>query len=186
MMAEKAEPQENANEEETPKRKLSGRGMMIGLISVVMLAETALFFFLVPSAEEVSALAEARLIQSVQEGQEKAEQESKEENTIVEVELGMYGETFSPPDTQDRYRVELRLFGIVLKKHLEKVETEIKAKEGRLRHAVRMKIRNSDLTELDENQLGLLQRRILTTCNHLLEDDLLRSVGFHQYQLIKE
>src|SRR6056297_2057700 len=123
-MADQPDKNDAAGQPVEKKSLLSGKSIMIGFVSVVVLVETALFFFLVPSAEEVSALAEARLIQSVQEGKEKAEQESIEENTIVEVELGMYGETFSPPDTQDRYRVELRLFGIVLKKHLEKVTEE--------------------------------------------------------------
>ncbi len=49
-----------------------------------------------------------------------------------------------------------------------------------------MKIRNSALEELNENNLGLLERRILTTCNHLLEDDLLLGVGFKSYQLIEQ
>ena len=40
--------------------------------------------------------------------------------------------------------------------------------------------------ELNENNLGLLERRILTTCNHLLEDDLLLGVGFKSYQLIEQ
>ncbi|QDS95855.1 hypothetical protein FF011L_46560 [Roseimaritima multifibrata] len=169
-----------------PKKSGLGKGLMIGFISVVVLVETALFFFLVPSAEEVSALAEARLIQSVQEGQQKVEELTDEENSVEEVLIGQFGETFSPLDTQDHYRVELNLFGLVRKKDLEKMNAEKTSKEGRIRHAVRMKIRMSDLSELDENQLGLLQRRILTTCNHLLEDDLLLSVGFRDYQLYKE
>jgi hypothetical protein len=34
--------------------------------------------------------------------------------------------------------------------------------------------------------LGLLERRILTECNHLLADDLLIGVGFKSYQLIEQ
>ncbi len=164
----------------------AGKGILIGFVSLVVLVETALFFFLVPSAEEVSALAEARLIQSVQEDQKQVEQEGLEENSIEEFQLGLFGETFSPLDTEDRYRIELSLFGLVKKKDLDKMKKEYEAKQGRIRHAVRMKIRMSDLSELDENQLGLLQRRILTTCNHLLEDDLMLSIGFHDFQLSKE
>ncbi len=49
-----------------------------------------------------------------------------------------------------------------------------------------MIIRNSDLAELKENNLGLLQRRILRTCNHLLEDALLLSIGFKSYELTEQ
>lgn len=175
-------PEDTAEVQPTSKR---GKTLVVGFISLAVLVETAMFFFLVPSAEEVSALAEARLVQSVQQDKEKAEELMLEKNTIQEFSLGAFGETFSPIDSDQRYRVELRLFGLVRKKNLEKMEAEFAAKEGRLRHAIRMKIRNSEVSELDENQLGLLQRRILTTCNHLLENDLLLSIGFQEYQLIE-
>ena len=98
----------------------------------------------------------------------------------------MLGETFSPIDTERTYRVEIDLYGLVRKKNQETMEDEYAEKEGRLLHAIRTKIRNSALEELSENNLGLLERRILTTCNHLLEDDLLLGVGFKSYQLIEQ
>ncbi|MEL6895070.1 MAG: dihydrolipoamide acetyltransferase [Planctomycetota bacterium] len=162
------------------------RWMMVGFGALVVLAETMLFFFLVPSAEEVSALAEARLIQSVQMDAAAAKQRSIDENTVEEFDLGVFGETFSPIDTPDRYRVEMRLFALVRKKDLSRMQQEFESKRGRLRHAIRMRVRNSELVELDENQLGLLERRILTACNHLLDDDMLLGVGFLDYQLIQQ
>ncbi|MEM6366481.1 MAG: dihydrolipoamide acetyltransferase, partial [Planctomycetota bacterium] len=144
------------------------------------------FFFLVPSAEQVSALAEAQLIESVQEGAEKAAQEASDENRVEEFELGRFGETFSPIDTERSFRVELRLYGLIRHKDEKAMEAEFEKKNGRLRHAVRMKIRNSELSELQDNQLGLLERRILTQCNHLLEQEMLLGVGFHDYQLIEQ
>ena len=98
----------------------------------------------------------------------------------------MFGETFSPIDTERSYRVEIDLYGLVSKKNQEKMEAEFAEKEGRLRHEIRKKIRNSELKELNENNLGLLERRILTTCNHLLEEDLLLAIGFNSYQLIEQ
>lgn len=163
-----------------------GRGMVIAFVAFVVLLETGMFFFLVPSADEVSALAEAQLIRSVQEGEAAAEEQASDENMVKEFELGMFGETFSPIDTERTYRVEIELYGLIRKKSLAKMEAEWTEKEGRLRHAIRMKVRNSALEELNENNLGLLERRILTTCNHLLDDDLLLGVGFKSYQLIEQ
>lgn len=175
-----------ATEDSAPPTRGSGRTLIIAFVSVVVLLETGMFFFLVPSADQVSALAEANLIKSVQEGEAAAEEKALDENVVKEFNLGMYGETFSPNHTERVYRVEIDLFGTCRKKNLEKMQAEFEEKEGRLRHEIRMKIRNSDLSELEENNLGLLQRRILTTCNHLLEDDLLLSVGFKSYQLIEQ
>jgi flagellar basal body-associated protein FliL len=162
------------------------RTAIIGLVSVVVLFETAMFFFLVPSAEEISALAEARLVQSVQQSEEELEKKAIDEDKVTEFPLGMFGETFSPIDSERQFRVEMRLFGLVRLKNEAALKAEFEAKEGRLRHAIRMKIRNSELAELQENQLGLLQRHILTKCNHLIEGDLLLGVGFNDYQLVGE
>lgn len=178
------EKKKNDDAEQTPPKK--SNGLIIAFVGVVIVVETAMFFFLVPSAEDVSALAEARLIKSVQDEEKVAEQQMLDENREEEFQLGMFGETFSPTDTERSYRVELRLFGRIKKKNVDRMKKEFDAKEGRLRHAIRMKIRNSELAELQDNQLGLLERRILTTCNHLLEEDLLLGIGFHDYQLIEE
>ena len=185
MMAdEKKDGDEGAGE--GGKAKGGGKIIIVGFISVIMLVETALFFFLVPSAEEVAALAEARLIQNVQKSEEDQTQAEIDENEINEFELGSFGETFSPIDTEQKYRVELTLFALVKAKDQPQLENEFKEKSGRLSHAIRMKIRNSELSELEENQLGLLQRRILATCNHLLENDILLSIGFRDYQVTPE
>ncbi|TWU65252.1 MULTISPECIES: dihydrolipoamide acetyltransferase [Crateriforma] len=168
---------------EAPQKPRSNIGLIVAFVAMVVMVETGMFFFLVPSADEVSALAEQSLIESVQEGQEETVKQEYDENQSIEFNLGDFGETFSPIDTERMYTVEITLFGLIRKKNLEKMEKEFESKQGRLRHAIRMKIRNSELTELKDNQLALLQRRILTTCNHLLDEDLLLGVGFHNYQL---
>lgn len=187
-MADETEaPEENEEAQtEAPPTSGGGKGLIIAFVAVVVLMESAMFFFLVPSAEEVSALAEAKLIKSVQEGAAAAEEQESDENMIQEFALGMYGEAFSPIDTERSYRVEIDLYGLIRKKSEELMTSEFASKEGRLRHAIRMKIRNSALEELNENNLGLLERRILTECNHLLEDDLLLGIGFKSYQLIEQ
>src|SRR6056297_2074197 len=88
------------SDEATPPTGSGGRSLMIVFVALVVLLETGMFFFLVPSADEVSALAEARLIKSVQEGEAAAEELATDENTVKEFALGMYGETFSPNHTE--------------------------------------------------------------------------------------
>lgn len=165
---------------------LGGRSMIIAFVSVVVLMETAMFFFFIPSADEVSALAEERLIASIQHGENATEKKIKDENLIKEHTIGKFGETFSPQDTELSYRVEIEVYGLVKDKFMVDFKSQFEEKEGRLRTAIRRKIRNSDLEELSKNNLGLLERRILTECNHLLSDDLLIGIGFTSYQLIEQ
>ena len=185
-MADETTPKTEDESDDAINKPRSNTPMVVGFIGLVMVIETAMFFFLVPSAEQVSALAEQQLIQSVQEGAEEAEKEASDENKVEEFELGTFGETFSPIDTDRSFRVELRLYGLIRAKNKDNMTSEFESKNGRLRHEIRRKIRNSELSELQDNQLGLLERRILTTCNHLLDEDMLLGVGFHDYQLIEE
>lgn len=185
-MADETKPDENEVPADDSPKQGGKTGLVVGFVGAIVLLETALFFFMVPSAEQVSALAEQQLIQSVQEGAEEALEEASDENKEIEFQLGSFGETFTPAGTQQSYRVEIRLYGLIRNKNQDLMNEEFADKEGRIRHAIRMKIRNSDLEELQDNQLGLLQRMILTTCNHLLSEDMLLGIGFHDYQLIPE
>jgi hypothetical protein len=185
MMAEEEQDPKVAPQD-VPESSAGGRKLIIAFVAAVVLMESAMFFFLVPSAEEVSALAEAKLIKSVREDEEAAELQATDEDKVEEFNLGMYGETFSPIDTERTFRVEIDLYGLVRKKNIEKMKMEFEAKEGRLRNEINRAIRNSELAELQENQLGLLERRILTKCNHKLDEDLLLAIGFSSYQLTEE
>jgi len=185
-MADETTSQPDEESNELPTRPRSNTPMVVAFVGLIVVIETAMFFFLVPSAEQVSALAEAQLIDSVQEGAEEAEKETSDENQVEEFELGTFGETFSPINTDRSFRVEMRLYGLIRAKNRNAMTAEFDTKNGRLRHEIRRKIRNSELSELQDNQLGLLERRILTTCNHLLDEDMLLGVGFHDYQLIED
>ncbi len=188
MADEVKNPEGDSKESAAPPQPKAGigRGLVIGFVGIIVLMESAMFFLMVPSAEEVSALAEANLIKSVEEGEKKSEDKEEDENEVKEINLGQFGETFSPTDTEREYTVEIQLYGLIRKKDTAALEADLAEKQGRLRHAIRMRIRTSALTELQENQLGLLERRILTTCNHLLAEDYLLGVGFHDYQLREE
>jgi flagellar basal body-associated protein FliL len=177
----------NETTEEAPKKTGSGgKFIMLGFISIVVLVETALFFFLIPSAEDVAALAEARLVQNIKEG-EKHDDPHKvsDKDQIVEFPLGQFGIVFSPVDSESDFRVEFVLFGLLRKPNADRLKEEFKSKEGRIRHEVLLKVRTSTIEELQENNLASIQRRILATCNQLLDEPVLLSVGFQDFQVFE-
>jgi flagellar basal body-associated protein FliL len=177
---------EHGDEAAAKPRKGKGKLVLASFVGLVIIAETGLFFFLVPTADEVAALAEARLVQQLQEGSAEKQAEADEENKTVELDLGTFGVTFSPPDTERQFRCEFHLFGTLQAKDEAQLNSEVEAKAGRIRHAIMMVVRTSKLDELQENQLGLIQRRILATCNQLMEEPLLQAVGFQDYQILEE
>lgn len=160
-----------------------------GLVASVIVAETFIFFFMVPSADDVAALAEARLIDKVEKKMEKTgEEKINDPEAIKEFALGTYGIVFTPPGSDRNYRVEFRLFGTVKDKNEKELERLYAERQGRFHHRMMLEVRNATMDELSENQLGLIQRRILATSNDILgaDDPILLGVGFNDYQLIEE
>lgn len=160
-----------------------------GLVATVVLAETLIFFFLVPSADDVAALAEARLIEKVEKSMEQdGEEKIDDPNAIKEFPLGTYSVVFTPPGADRNYSVEFRLFGTVKSKDEKVLERLFQERQGRFNHRMILEIRNATMDELTENQLGLIQRRILATSNDILGEDhpILLGVGFNDYQLREE
>ena len=160
-----------------------------GLVASVIVAETFIFFYMVPSADDVAALAEARLVARVEKKMDNAgEEKLNDPNAIKEFALGTYAIVFTPPGSDRNYRVEFRLFGTVKEKEEKELERLYAERQGRFHHRMMLEVRNATMDELTENQLGLIQRRILATSNDILRADapILLGVGFNDYQLIEE
>lgn len=158
-----------------------------GYITAIVLLETFIFFFMVPSADDVAALAEAQLKKRLEETMAgEGEVVLDNGNGDVEFALGQYGVTFTPPGSDRNHVVEFEVFGIVPKKFEKKLEELFASRQGRFRHRMMLEVRNATMDELKENQLGLLQRRILATSNEILEEPLLLGIGFNDFQLREE
>lgn len=174
--------------EHTSKPSMLPKIIVGSFVSFIVIAETFIFFFMVPSGDEVAVLAETRLIRKLEahmseEGEAVVEED---EDKIVEFRLGEYGVSFIPPGADRTYRVEFRLFGTVKTKDEKHVEKLYNERMGRFRHRMILEVRNATLSELSENELGLIQRRIFVTSNEILEEPILLSVGFQDYQLTEE
>ena len=189
-------PAKNAKDAHAPAAAAppAGGGMksklLIGVfVSGVIVAETIVFFLMVPSGEEVAALAESRLIAVAQEIDAKKSQNHAhdEAETIVEFDLGPpFSVSFVPPGADHNYRVEFKLFGTLRSADHEHLQALFTEREKRFRHRMLLEIRNASLQELQENQLGLIQRRVLATSTELLGEAVLLSVGFSDYQVLED
>jgi hypothetical protein len=178
---------QNTNSEAPAKSSLLPKILISGFLTTIVVAETFIFFFMVPSADDVAALAEARLIEKVEASMAAdGEDVIDDEDAIKEFQLGEYGIVFVPPGSDRSHRVEFHLFGTVKSKDEKRLEELFTARQGRFRHRMILEVRNATMDELTENQLGLIQRRILATSNEILEEPILLGIGFNNYQLIEE
>ncbi len=178
----KAEPEKAAG-----SSSLVPKILISGFVATVVVVESVLFFYFVPSADDIAALAEAQLIKKVEATMEKEGESTVDDDTkAIEYSLGDYSVPFIPSGSDRNYRVEMRLFGTVQKKSMPKLDELYKERFMRLRHRLNLEIRNATLEELNENDLGLIQRRILATSNELFGEPILLGVGFKDYQVVEE
>lgn len=190
-----AAPAKNTKDGHAPEAVApSGGGLkgklLVGLfVAGVIIAETVVFFLMVPSGEEVAALAESRLIAVAQETDAKNSHDVAHDDadSIVEFSLGdPFSVSFIPAGADQSYRVEFKLFGTLRKADEEQLQALFAERGLRFRHRMNLEIRNASLQELQENQLGLIQRRVLATSTELLGKAVLLSVGFSDYQVLEE
>ena len=57
---------------------------------------------------------------------------------------------------------------------------------GRFRHRLIMEIRTATYEELNEDQLALIQRRILAISNEVFGEPILMDIGFEDYEIYEE
>ena len=170
-----------------PKKSMFPKLMLLGFIGFIIVAESMIFFLMVPSADDVAALAEQRLVERLKEKMKASETEVVDDSqSVEEFSLGDFGLNFTPGGTERSYRIEFSLFGTVKKKDRAQLETLYTEREGRFKHRLMLEIRNATIDELTESQLGLIQRRILATTNEVLEEPLILGVGFKHYQVYEE
>ncbi|MEZ6137364.1 MAG: dihydrolipoamide acetyltransferase [Pirellulaceae bacterium] len=179
-MADKEQPVE------TPKPSMLPKLLISGFIGTIVIAETFIFFFMVPSADDVAALAEARLVSKLENKMENDGEEVLEKTGDKEFSLGDYGVVFTPPGTDRNHSIEFSLFGMVKEKDEKRLEELFEERQGRFRDRILNEIRIATLDELQESNLGLLRRRILATSNEILEEPIILSIGIPNYQLREE
>ena len=155
---------------EESKPSLLPKIAVSGFISFVVVIETCLFFFMVPNAEDVAALAESRLIDQVEQNISGEDGEDlQNENDIVQIKIGRFNDSFVPPGAVKNYAVDFDLSISVYRKDEQVVTDLLAKKEDRLRSYISLEVRSANLDELRENQLGLIRRRILAKTTEVLE-----------------
>ena len=187
-MSDHAAAAPHSAEDAAPKTSILPKILVSGFIASVIVVETLLFFMFVSLGRRCGCTGRSQLDQKSpgRHGRTRRRGPSK-----TKTKPSNFRSAISRPPLRRRapdrtYRVEFRLFGTVKAKDLEHLEELYAERAMRFRHRLMLEVRNATMDELNENQLGLIQRRILATSIEILEEPILLGVGFQDYQVIEE
>ena len=158
------------------------------LVTVVILTECLLAYFMIPSTAEVQAWAKGQHGEHAKDGGygEQAESPGHSAHAEAEVDLGKFNVIVHEPSSQVTLRVNFHLIGTVLEEEHTEFEHLLEKHEHRLRDHTIFEIRNCKIEDLTDPGLALLKRRILAKSNDLLGKPLLKSVVFSDFSFVEQ
>jgi len=170
-------------------KALLSRIKVAGLIASIILIECLVAYFLIPSAAEVTAMAESRYQKTddleLADLEEQEEQAQPAENTTEE-ELGVFSVTAYQPVSNTTLRIDFTLSGTVLNEEVKEFRLRMKQNEKRIREQVNVTIRSSEINDLTDARLGLIKRKILEKTNRTLGRPLLQSVIIPDFSFVEQ
>ena len=164
------------------------RVAVVGFMGLIVLGESALAYFWIPSAADVLKKTEEKVASQTKE--KSADEEDLPANapaeSVVEVELGQFGITAHQPAAGSTLRVDFTLVGTVQEKDRSEFASLLERNRHRFRDMVLVEIRTAEVADLTDPGLGLIKRRILEKSNTLFGKPILRSVFFSDYTFLDE
>ena len=158
------------------------------LVTVVILTECLLAYFMIPSTADVEAWAKGGHGEHAEDGGHggHGETASHSAHAEAEVDLGKFNVIVHEPSSQMTLRVNFHLIGTVPEEEHTEFEHLLEKHEHRLRDHTIFEIRNSKIEDLTDPGLALLKRRILAKSNELLGKPMLRSVVFSDFSFVEQ
>jgi flagellar FliL protein len=163
--------------------------LLIGafMVSVVMV-ECALAYFMIPSAEQVAALAEKNIEKKLPASLHPEPEDEHKESAkgMIEVDLGEYSVTVTRPNSPTVLRVDFHLVGTAEEEHQTEVKESFNRNVHRFRDMVISEIRHLETTDFADPGLALIKRRILEKSNTLFGKPILKSLVFPDFSYFEQ
>jgi hypothetical protein len=167
---------------------IAGKLMIAGFMASVVLLECGLAYFMIPTAEQVAALAEQSLQKKLPAhlGSEGGEGRGVSKKPTVEVDLGEYSVTVTRPNSPVSLRVDFHLVGTADEEALSEVKASFDRNVHRFRDMVISEVRHLETADFADPGLGLIKRRILEKSNALFGKPILKSVLFPDFSYFEQ
>ncbi|MCA9271252.1 MAG: hypothetical protein KDA41_22370 [Planctomycetales bacterium] len=180
---------DNENAEANAK---SGSPMMTGIkiavfVAVVLGLECAMALMFLPSAGDVSAMADAKYGPTPETTDPVADLDpAATDEPTVEVDLKEYSVTAYQPLSNTTLRIDFHLYGAVAESKTEKFNTLFTGNENRLKEQVIITIRGSEITDLTDAGLGLVKRKLLDKVNRTIGEPLVNSIIISEFSFVEQ
>ncbi len=168
-------------------KSVLGMALAAAFMGAVVVGECAVAWLMLPSVDEVVAQAEQRIEKKTPASHDPVDHLAGEEHKpTMEVDLGQHSFTSFIPSRGVNVRIDFHLYGIVGEEEHKEFEGVYHHVSNRLKESVLVVIRNADVGDLTEANLGLIKRRILEKSNHLLGKRLLQEVVITDFTFVEQ
>lgn len=169
------------------KSPLTTVAKIAAFVVVVLTVEALIAFLLIPSADDVTAMAEARYGSSEAATDPVAMLEEKDINEpTVEIDLEQYSVTAYQPLSSTTLRIDFHLYGTVAESQQDEFTKLFNENEHRVREQVIVTIRSSEITDLTDAGLGLIKRKIHDKINRTLGKSLVKAIIVSDFSFVEQ
>ena len=168
--------------------KLLVAGVFLGLIIAV---ECVVAYFIFPSAEDVTSLAQAQHAVKQHAPAPTAHDEPDEADLLdvkerQEISLGEFGVTSYQPLSNTTLRIDFQLYGVFPAEDSEELAALLEENKHRYREQILVIMRSAEMTDLTDAGLGLIKRKILEKTNRVLGREILEEVIFSDFSFVEQ
>lgn len=180
-----------AEPQAAPKSKSPVLGLMIAGIFMILVigAECAMAYLLIPSADDIRLEAQEKIAEATSHKKDRSLVHELAAVTpgaaITEVDLDAFTINMANPSTNSTVRVDFHLYATIGEEQVHEFQEIFATRKHRIRDHVITEIRQSKATDLRDPELGLIKRRILEKTNEALGHPLLRSIVFSDFRFME-
>ena len=184
-----AEATENPSAENAPpvKSPLVTVAKIGAFVVVILTIEALIAFLFIPSAGDVTAMAEARYGSPEASSDPIAQlEDTSSDEPTAEVDLEDYGVTAYQPLSNTTLRIDFHLYGTVAESQKSEFDTLFSENKHRIREQVIVTIRSSEITDLTDAGLGLIKRKLHDKINRTLGKSIVKSVIISDFSFVEQ
>jgi flagellar basal body-associated protein FliL len=182
---EQNEEQIQENNQSAPK-SIFGRLHLLLMLAGVVIAETVVAYFLLPSPNKVSSEVQAAMEEAIPEElpyelYEPDEKSNMKKEEQLEVDLGEFTLTENDSASNTTSRLQIHFWALVDKDKKEDFQQLFDERKNRIRASILEILRARSSKELKDPKLGLITNRILVKINSILGEPYVDNIIYTDF-----